>query len=182
MVFPGFFLEYLITGSCALFWLYGFSVWWPFPNSSQLSAGQVTILIPALYVIGMLIDNCSRYPLVGLRKLLRRVGWANGLESDGDATQAEVWLSSAELSKQIEIRSSRDRIARGAVGNLVAATTVYSFAVAKVAPGELGRVLLAGVFLIVVAVAVWIRVDKLTSKFRRHACEALAKRNGEKVC
>jgi hypothetical protein len=182
MTLPGFFLEYLVTGSCALFWLFGLSRLFNATIPVELSAPQVALFAPALYVVGMLIDFCSRQPLMAFQDYLEGKKWLKKVDSDGDDSQAAIWVQSTELGKQTEIRSSRDRVARGAVGNLLAATIVFTGLTARsysAIPWHL--VLIAGFVLTGIAVRMWLRFDYLTSKFKHKACEALTKSRANKV-
>src|ERR1044071_527180 len=59
MQLPGMLIEYLINGSCALIWMWGFSraLSMEIPNISDT---RLLLFLPALYVIGMIIDYVAR--------------------------------------------------------------------------------------------------------------------------
>lgn len=119
MVLPGFFLECLVTGSCALLWLFGLFRLYKISLPLEVEAAHLVVLAPGLHVIGMLIDFCFGQPLSALSKKLLRKRLPAKSASEVYTSLATIWLQSTDLGKQIEVRSSRDRVARGAVGNLV---------------------------------------------------------------
>jgi hypothetical protein len=98
-------------------------------------------------------------------------------------SQHEVMLVSAELGKQLEVRSSRDRVARGAFFNSIVATGVlYYYYSADAHPPVSSQVILfGGLGLSAVLFAMWRRFARLTDKYLRKAGDAIIqKRNAER--
>jgi hypothetical protein len=89
---------------------------------------------------------------------------------------AEILLHSSDLAKQIEIRSSRDRIARGAAGNVLVATIVFTLFTARVSKDiPWYAVLVAGLILLLITILMWYRLEYRTSSFTRKAANAILK-------
>jgi len=55
MQLPGMLIEYLITGSCALIWMWVFSKVLG-KEVPSVSDARLILLLPAIYVVGMIID------------------------------------------------------------------------------------------------------------------------------
>ena len=85
-------------------------------------------------------------------------------------------LLSPELNSEIQIRSSRDRIARGALINIIILLLVVLFAGVPfyIAISET-KIIISLIVLTVIAVITWFRFEKLTIRYRRNAFETLAK-------
>lgn len=119
MALPGLLIEYLVSGAMALLWL-TLTKWEP-----QISAlgAKLPILVLALYVVGMAIDMVAffvtRAPKHWLRKKVFRIYRPNEDADRGSATerQARIALHAPELGRELAMRSSRDRIARGLIVN-----------------------------------------------------------------
>jgi|SRR5215472_1207912 len=178
MILPGFFLEYLVTGSCALLWIYGLFVLFGQAQRLQIDSARSLLIAPALYVVGMIVDFMSRTALVGMRDRMEEIAEKKeGRGSDRSPMHyADVLARSPDLARQIELRSSRDRIARGAAGNLLLATIVFTIVAAR-DPGPIAWyvVLPVGLVLVLAAIAMWYRFHRLTNRFARKAAEALLK-------
>jgi hypothetical protein len=100
-------------------------------------------MVPFAYVLGMIIDFASilvtdalKWSLVQLRRMISRA-LPNHYENLKRAieprkreraplSQQQVLLASTELGKQVEMRSSRDRVARGAFLNVLIGTAVVT--------------------------------------------------------
>ncbi|HEV7376606.1 MAG TPA: hypothetical protein VGN95_17975 [Pyrinomonadaceae bacterium] len=127
---PGLLVEYLISGALALIWIYPL---WVAPilkryNLETIPPLYLPIFALGLYLIGMAIDF---YAFILLRPIkyyvrgrLEKRYKINSPEGHGKtaARNAKLWLYSPELAKEVAMRSSRDRIARGAIINSVLAT------------------------------------------------------------
>ena len=81
-------------------------------------------------------------------------------------------LASTDLGKQLELRSSRDRVARGALLNAVIGTVVLFRHHSTQHPLS-EYVLLGGLALCIVLFLMWHRFDRLTHKYRRKAGQAI---------
>jgi len=135
MAIPGLLVEYLVIGSMALLWLLpvvGVGL------NGEIPFGKAAALAPAMYVIGMFVDFVayllvSRFPArkYSLKALAR---WYvkkkpdiqnidNNLfkEGYGRSSRGTIWLylNAPDLIKELQARSSRDRIARGAIVNIL---------------------------------------------------------------
>ena len=119
---PGLLIEYLISGLAALLWLYPF-----LPNIIKgNNAGLV--LLPLLYVVGMIVDFVAYWitlwPKIGIREFANR---RKGVETSSTSLRkAYILLHSSDLWDEIEKRSSRDRIARGALINILPIMFVHN--------------------------------------------------------
>jgi hypothetical protein len=119
MALPGLLIEYFVSGAMALLWLM-LTKWEP-----QISAlgAKLPILVLVLYVTGMAIDMIAffvtRAPKRWLRKKVFRIYRPNEDADRGSGTerQARIALHAPELGKELAMRSSRDRIARGLIVN-----------------------------------------------------------------
>lgn len=136
MNLPGLLVEYLINGCIALLWVICL-----FPQYiiDNLYDSEKLLLIPVAYVIGMFIDYIAWLLTRPLKKLIRNSA-LNSLKkafkesnSSIDINQyAYFWEEKVEieknypdLNKEIRSRSSRDRIARGTIINLIALSICY---------------------------------------------------------
>jgi hypothetical protein len=75
MVLPGFFLEYLVTGSCALLWIYGVFSIFGLQDSLRIDSARALLIAPAIYVVGLIVDTVSRTVLIAGREGLEKQGW-----------------------------------------------------------------------------------------------------------
>jgi hypothetical protein len=89
--------------------------------------------------------------------------------------RASIFLNSPELTKQYEMRSSRDRVARGAFLNVLMLTISATLLCPCSKPYlPLFITLPAGLFLTGVCFAMWFRFNRLTSRFKHGAYQAIA--------
>ena len=180
-ILPGFFIEYLVIGSCALLWIFRLFRLLDPSTDVNIDLPLIALLTPVLYVIGMLVDFCSRLPLMTLREYLKRKGFGAKVDYRFDSALTALWVRSPELAKQADIRSSRDRIARGTTGNFFVATIVFTVAAFQLQWAiPWWSMLTAGVTLTTIAVLMWLRFDRLTSQFISKALKALREAEPEK--
>lgn len=205
MTLPGLLIEYLITGATALLWLW-FLLHHPQTvvpadlRLDKIDTTRITLMVPFAYLLGMLIDFASLrvvkalkerllWPLRGTISQALPKGWqklGHAIEPRGrkkaplTLTQQEVLLASKELGKQLEMRSSRDRIARGAFLNTLLGTAVISsyYAAQPQTHVSSKSILVGGLVLASTWFATWLRFDRLTHKYRRKASEAILKKHG----
>ena len=134
MTIPGLFIEYLIVGALALIWIYPLL---PEPWTSKLQPAHLPLLALGLYVVGMVIDFfawvITSYIKSGLRawaeeghkyapkELVKILKGGRGRVKRGNITSRQIYLAihAPEAAKEAAMRSSRDRIARGAVMNSI---------------------------------------------------------------
>jgi hypothetical protein len=127
MQFAAVLVEYLVTGSGALLWI-GIALGVNLSTLLVLDPAQVTLLVPVIYVSGMLLDAVAS---ILLRAATRRaqerpLPWQSRTLLQPDLQPRTAWapfvvLHSPELGREIQVRSSRDRIARGALLNVMLA-------------------------------------------------------------
>src|SRR5262245_20213372 len=124
MSLPGLLIEYLVSGTLALTWLYQYL---PL-SASDLQAWHAPLVAALLYVVGMAVDlvafGALRWPKFKVRAYVaRRIGLdAMSAQSSGIARLVFIQKSSQTIAAEIAARSSRDRIARGTFVNAVVAT------------------------------------------------------------
>jgi len=126
-----------------------------------------------LYAFGMAIDFASN---TLLNKLIRHIHSSHreNLLPDGLSDTAFINYRSATLGHALELRSTRDRIARGFFFNLVVATLVVSFRdVSWLLPVPRFALLTSLVLLTVVAFGAWWRFERLTHRLKKHAVRAI---------
>jgi len=140
MTIPGLFIEYLIVGALALIWLYKLlpEQW---VSKLLLQPAHLPLLALGLYVVGMVIDFVAwiltSYIKAGLRawaeeghtytpkELVKILKGGGGKVKRGSITSRQIYLAihAPEAAKEAAMRSSRDRIARGAIINSILFTT-----------------------------------------------------------
>ena len=166
------FIEYFITGSGALLWLVPLLAT-SRPNTSMLNAGNVLLLAPLLYAFGMAVDFASN---TMLGKLIRHIhsGDREHLLPRDFSETAFINYRSQTLARALELRSTRDRIARGFFFNLVVTTLVVTFRdVSWLVPFPRYALLISLIVLTVVAFGAWWRFERLTYRLRKHAVRAI---------
>jgi hypothetical protein len=163
MAIPGLFIEYLVNGAVALIWLV------PLLTSTgfgKVESAYLALYALGLYVLGMMIDFIAWTVTRPIKHFLRRKISAKYHLSPSTAPgtsierQVKFALYARDLHNEISMRSSRDRIARGAFLNAVIATVV-------ILP------LATGVPLIVLTFAVWLGSESISYKFELKAEQAL---------
>ncbi len=132
MNLPGLLVEYLINGCIAILWLVHFI---PQHIIDSLHNSEKIILIPIAYVIGMFIDYIAWLITRPSKKLIRNSALKAIKKSNNsfDINQykhfweekVEIEKKHPDLNKEIKSRSSRDRIARGTIINLIALSICY---------------------------------------------------------
>ena len=163
MAVPGLFVEYLVNGVVALVWAY------PILNSNglgKIDASYLPLLALGLYVFGMMIDFLAWILTRPIKRLVRRrVSMRYGIspiQEHGQSFSREVrfLLYAPELTREVAMLRSRDRIARGAFLNSI-------FATIFVLP------LFAGALLVVFTFVMWIGFESVSHKFDLKAEQAL---------
>ena len=166
------FIEYFITGTGALLWLVPLFAT-ARPKTSDISAGTVLLVAPVLYAFGMAIDFASN---TLLNKLIRHIHSSHkeNLLPNGLSDTAFINYRSSTLGHALELRSTRDRIARGFFFNLVVTTLVIFFRdVSWLLPIPRFEVLVSLILLTVVAFGTWWRFERLTYRLKKHAVRAI---------
>jgi hypothetical protein len=167
MAIPGLLVEYLISGAIALIWLYpllrnaGFA---------KTDPSYLPFLVLGLYVVGMMIDFSAWALTRPIKHRIRR--WTEnryGIETTlekgkGVARHVKFALYAPEVAKEVSMRSSRDRIARGAIINSILATIF-------VLP------LLAGIPLILFTSLLWAGFERVSYSYELKAEQAVDEKN-----
>ena len=137
------FIEYFVTGTSLYVGLliskkFGLV---SFPEELTLDQNKILMavaLIPAFLIFGIMIDFIARKLVWKCKKLIKRIKETpkKTIKKENDKKEptkkrkktkrnkrilplAEIFYHSPELGKQYEIRSTRDRIARGAFTNIM---------------------------------------------------------------
>lgn len=124
MALPGLLIEYLVSGAVAFAWLF------PLLQGKviKIDTPFLPVAFLLLYVLGMAVDYLAwaltRIPKHVIREWVYRKYRGNDLtqEQSGTLRQAKITLYAPDLAKELAMRSSRDRIARGSVVNSILAT------------------------------------------------------------
>ena len=138
MALPGLLIEYLVVGSMALLWLLPLV---GINYEGEIPFGRAAALAPAIYVVGMFVDFIAfvlvsrfprrKYSLKALaRWIVRRKPDIQNIENIrnnvfrdgyGRSSRGTIWLylHAPEIIKEVQARSSRDRVARGAFVNIL---------------------------------------------------------------
>lgn len=143
------------------------------PNTSDLNAGTVLLLVPLLYAFGMAVDFASNTLLSRLTLHIHSFDKVNLLPDELSET-VFINYRSSHLGQALELRSTRDRIARGFFFNLVVATLVVPFCdISWLLPHRRSALFASLVVLTVVAFGAWWRFERLTFRFKKHAARAI---------
>lgn len=159
MALPGLLIEYLINGALALVWLY------PLLKKHGLSDAPVAYLAVyalGLYFVGMVVDIVAWWTTRSIKLRIRRqVAKKYGFTEQERSGSSHTWqvkfaLYAPEVAKESAMRSSRDRIARGAIINSIVATLI-------ILPVEIG------IACILVSIAMWTGFEKVSYAYELHA-------------
>jgi hypothetical protein len=163
----GLLIEYFVVGAVASLWLAPFLIHShvillkpdiPKEQSAIIAAS----LIPALYLVGMICDLLG-YKLLRDRKKEIEINVRHSASVENFSAQKIHALAVSyepNLAKQIELRSTRDRIARGSL--------VASIPMLWLSPFEdLGRMIATtiSVAVIVILYQLWYRMQILSTKY-----------------
>ncbi len=180
MTIPGLFIEYLIVGALALIWIYPLL---PEPWVSKLQPAHLPLLALGLYVVGMVIDFfawiLTSYIKSGLRawaedghkfaprELGKILQGAGGRFRRGSIMSRQIYLAihAPEAAKEAAMRSSRDRIARGAIINSIL-FTIFALPSRKY----------IGALMILVFFIMWINFEVASYDYERRAEELVKKK------
>lgn len=165
MALPGLLIEYLIAGGLALPWL--------LPLLASLGFNVQLAFIPLmavlLYAVGMLLDFCAYVLLLPSKRWLRRriaarMGkLARPVSAPTATRQVKILLYAPDLAKEVNMRSSRDRIARSTMLNCLLAAIAWR----RVVPWQIGAVVA------VLCLAMWIFFERSSYSFELRAEEAI---------
>ena len=175
MNLPGLLVEYLINGCIALIWLLRFE---PIQKLIEQMDEEKLLFIPVAYVIGMFIDFIAwilTHPFKGrIREDALKVVQKE-LADNGHTIELKqyrsLWSDKVEiekkhpgLNKELLGRSSRDRIARGTIINMVPISILYW--------NDFGWI---GIALLILSALMWVRFEHYNHCFEVRA--AISVRN-----
>jgi len=179
MNLQGILIEYFITGSFSLIWLGYLYARCPFLANLHFPHSDVLlsiIVISVIYVAGMLVDFIGKEFTNQVEKWVhRRFPSFKTNRHEVNCTFADIVSFNPELGKQIEMRSSRDRIARGAIINTFIIT--ISLAVEfRHEPCRWVVTTLVGLGVTILFTLVWFRFQKLSNNYMRDCERAMNNR------
>jgi hypothetical protein len=167
MAIPGLFIEYLVNGSVAVIWLYPLltstGVW-------NFDPPLLPLYALVLYVVGMMIDFVAWNLTRGIKHILHRwiskdpsyaSKYKRGASIERDVKFA---LYAPDLAKEASMRSSRDRVARGAFINSIL-ITIFSVPVSY------------GIPLLIFTFVMWFSFESVSYKFELKAEQAIDQKN-----
>jgi len=163
---PGLLIEYLINGAVAFIWIREL-----FSSLPPLAGGDLALLlIPVLYVVGMAVD-LTAFVICYVPKhiLRRRLDKTYGQSTQRGGTRRKVFIisKSEEIAGELEKRSSRDRIARGTLVNLLPLLFIW------------GIQPLIAVFSLVFVFVAWLWFESQSYRFELQAASILGYRDGK---
>ena len=178
----GVFIEYLVTGCLGFIFVFaaellGAGAIPPDHPVREVDGQTVIAMLPLFMVLGIGVDHIAKKLTLFLSKKSK---WINehSIYKKGKTRlrPAELFLASEELGKQFEMRSTRDRISRGAMLNSIFLIVFY-LVVGVIGGYDAGiwLVVLAGLFSSIFFFFVWLRCSRLTDKNLCQASEAIEK-------
>lgn len=123
MALPGLLIEYLISGALSLVWLIPLLRSFDYDLLTQMPAPLIAVV---LYVAGMAIDFGAFWMVSPFKRYVRASAWRKYAQpgqaerEHSIARQVRFAIHSPEVARELAMRSSRDRIARGAIVNVIA--------------------------------------------------------------
>lgn len=188
MAIPGLLVEHLVVGALGLVWflpLAGIDL----DSSNGIPLGKAAALAPAVYILGMFIEFIAfvivhipigKYTIVkfvraGTHKSL---GVTENILNDNRFSGSKASIAfhcagSSEIAKEIEWRSSKDRIARGTTVNLI-----LLWIAPYIAPDidfvgqDLGPLIWP--IIILFSCVVWITAERQSYRYQMQAAQQLA--------
>jgi hypothetical protein len=177
----GLLIEYFVIGAVAALWAVPELLKTPL-FLSLLAKEAVGIaaatLTPVIYLLGMCCDLIGALMLKPLKHRIDEKVWKDCslLERSSQVIHAYAIAYKPELAREIDIRSSRDRIARG---SLVASLPLIYFAPFG-QPLTMQSSLVASVVIAAVAM-LWYRTQKLSAQYEAAVVSVLLAKDGVTV-
>ena len=173
MNLPGLLIEYLINGSLALIWLLSMVDITMLPSFIE---DQSLLLVPVIYVLGMLIDFIAWVVTSPVKKRIRnnalnnidRIMKEDRVAFDKDdyksflAEKLTIAKDFPDLDKELSSRSSRDRIARGLMLNMIPITICYW-----------SKIHFIGLALFILSSLMWARFEHYNRQFEIRAAHSV---------
>jgi hypothetical protein len=166
MALPGLLIEYLITGAIGIGWI----IFWQELDVSKYGSLSI-ILIPVAYTLGMIVDviayAITYWPKQAIRRYAEKRHYRPNENQFNHRQRRKIEtliaLKYDKLSGEINMRSSRDRIARGLIIN---ALCILLFLNAKV-------LISVSALLLVASVASWCVFEYVSHRFYLHAFDQI---------
>lgn len=193
MQFAAALIEYLITGIVASIWmatLINKYINLPLGEIKEYKEIFVVVYFPVAYILGIYIDVTSSFLIRRTKELYepisktrifspvhKAIAWViskivgNPKEDSYERSAEILTYSTGDLVRTMEAYVSRDRIARGMALNSLFGGLVSAFFI----PDDLRAPVSIACFIsFVVSVLVWIRLRRLSSRFKRVAISKLS--------
>jgi len=160
MTLPGLLIEYLITGGLALIWLYPLLK--RFELTAEINNSYLALYAIGLYFLGMTIDIIAWAATKPIKQIIRKrdrekYGFTDDNPSGSShRRQAKFAIYAPEVAKESATRSSRDRIARGAIINSIMAT-IFVLPV------------FIGIVFIVISFVMWVAFERISYAYELSA-------------
>ena len=165
------FVEYLIIGSHTAAWivllfLAIFGI--PLSALAGIDAAAVLLLLPFIYLLGMLVDSIVHYPLEPFRKRIR-----DSIFQYDNYKDEFIAHSSPELYSAYEVRVRRVRIIGASIFNwpLLGVTALLHVGFTK--PVVYVSVIASTLILCILSIIVWGGLYQRAYKFRKNACDVI---------
>jgi hypothetical protein len=175
MALPGLLIEYLINGALALLWLYPLLKKLGLP---EIHSSYLPILALGIYVVGMIVDYIAWSVTKPIKYRIRnrieeRYGFESksGLGRSAHMRQAKFAIYAPEISKETAMRSSRDRIARGAIINTILALIINSIITSNIL-----LTIILGIPVLIISIVMWMSFEKASYSYELIALQAIAEK------
>jgi len=171
MTLPGLLIEYLINGVLSLVWIFPLFIR---VDISQRPSWYLLLVISGLYFVGMIIDYLAWFITRPIKIIIRRQVEKNYQikrqykPGASYIRHAKFAIYAPEIARESAMRSSRDRIARGAIVNSFLSILSYS-----ILGYNLLFVLTLGFIAILVSLVIWISFEKMSYGYELKAEEVL---------
>lgn len=182
MQIPGLLVEYLINGAVALTWLLPLMASLGLaPDANKISTEIILLLVPGLYVLGMIIDTAAEFFIKSRKNRIKEIVYKEHISNKDLKKMVRTYLNpklilyAPELAKAVQIRSSIDRIARSTFLNVVLLTLVVTFKSLQMTNGLLipSLLLVTGGMLSVFCLKMWSRFQHASYAFKISAFRVL---------
>jgi hypothetical protein len=171
MALPGLLIEYLINGALALLWLY------PLLRKfglAEIHSSYLPFFALGLYVVGMIVDYIAWVVTRPVKfRIRKRIKASLGVESKSSPglshlRQVKFAIYAPEIAKEAAMRSSRDRIARGAIINSILAIIIN-----LILSTNIFLTLILGMVALIVCTIMWISFETFSYSYEVKAEQAV---------
>lgn len=175
----GLLIEYLVVGAVAGLWgaPLALAAIAAHPQKDFATA-VIACLIPALYLAGMVCDLNGQTVTHPFKELIETQVRSSHDEADVRSQKIHAFAVAYEpaLAKEIDTRSTRDRIARG---SLVAVSPFLVYWPYSFVPRYAASLL--GILLVIALAMLWYRMQKLSASYEMQVLKTLRARHGEVI-